>query len=57
MTGLAPTYVAGKGFQIPDSAYLAGPLWAVPGHAAKGPFWVYCPVPGDAPPSTIYLFV
>jgi hypothetical protein len=38
MTGLAPTYVAGKGFQIPDSAHLAGPLWAVQGRATKGPF-------------------
>jgi hypothetical protein len=38
MTGLAPTYVAGKGFQIPDSAHLAEPLWAVQGRATKGPF-------------------
>ena len=38
MTGLGSTYVAGKGFQIPDSAYLAGPLWGVPGRATKGPF-------------------
>jgi|GEM_PF-6674652 hypothetical protein len=29
MTGLALTYVAGKGFQISDSAHLAGPLWAM----------------------------
>ena len=38
MTGLDSTYVAGKGFQIPDSAYLAGPLWTVPARAAKDPF-------------------
>ena len=38
MTGLGPTYVADQGFQIPDSAYLAGPLWTVPARAAKDPF-------------------
>ena len=46
MTGLAPTCVAGKGFQIPGSAYLAGPLWAVPVRAAKGPFRGLCPALG-----------